>query len=682
MKPALYLDRDAARPGDRVAVHGFGAGRASVGLVRLRGLQGVGLPTGYLEQPIGEATTFTAVQRPVPAGSAAIADEGPAAAADTPWRWRLRVQPTLASGGGQILAWGQAGPRLEQSGLGVRVRWRGAQLRVPIDVDDWTELCIEYAAGSLRIAAEPLGAARWRRSCAEGRCDVAGEAVSGPLSFGRGFNGRIEAPRLEVDGRLVAEWCFADGMRTQQVPGRGPQARALELVNAPRRAVRSSRWDGTQHRWCDAPDHYAAIHFHDDDLADCAWPADGELRIPADADSGIYALRIATDDGVRHAPLFVRDQRAHELLFLASTFSYLAYGNSVWAPPSSCEARHPEEAALARRFGLSLYGRHRDGSGIGQVSRRRPILNLTPSFLGEAIGGQVLLNDDLRVIAWLERCGDPYGVVTDHDLHAEGDAALTGCRVLVTGTHPEYHSRESLHALHRFAARGGRILYMGGNGFYWRVAPLPDAPHVLELRRAEGGVRKWAEAPGEYYHQADGALGGLWRRIGSPPNALVGVGYGAQGFEDDTRAYVRTPASHDPRVAELFDGVAESFGRAGPLGAAAGYELDRCDPTLGSPPHALVVARSLPFGSRTTQAYEELLTPDLAGQDDVVRADVTFCEGEAGGATLAFGSILYAGALEESDGAGRLASNALRRFLDPRPFLFPTRAPDPSPTAG
>jgi hypothetical protein len=36
------------------------------------------------------------------------------------------------------------------------------------------------------------------------------------------------------------------------------------------------------------------------------------------------------------------------------------------------------------------------------------------------------------------------------------------------------------------------------------------------------------------------------------------------------------------------------------------------------------------------------------------------------------GSILFAGRLDEVDGAERLASNALRRFSDMRPFQYPT----------
>jgi hypothetical protein len=43
------------------------------------------------------------------------------------------------------------------------------------------------------------------------------------------------------------------------------------LRNLPTRAVRGSRWSGEETSWRHMPRHYAAIHFHEDDLYDCGW---------------------------------------------------------------------------------------------------------------------------------------------------------------------------------------------------------------------------------------------------------------------------------------------------------------------------------------------------------------------------------------------------------------------------
>lgn len=674
LRPASYLNRWTADPGDRVQIMATGGGAATATLVRLRGLTGERLPTGYREDVIGRPVPLELAARTVPAGSCARTAHGPVVTRDATWCWSLKIFPTLTDRG-TVLAWGDDGPRLAMRDGRIEAVWGGASVAVPIDPRGWTEVAMRFAPGAgMTLEVMPTGPGAWHRSARRARCDAAGGAVAGPLIFGHGFNGKIDGPALAIGGECVARWDFAADMTRQRVPGQGSHGRALALINAPRRAVTSSAWNGAVHDWTIRPDQYAAIHFHDDDLADCLWPVDLELTVPDDAASGIYAIRLESPDGVRHAPVFVRARRRARIAFLASTLSYLAYGNSIWDSRrgTEWERRNLDEATQAERFGRSMYCRHRDGTGIGLVSMRRPILSFTPGFVGEAIGGQVLLNDDLRILAWLDRVGEPYDIVTDHDLHERGTSALSGYDVLVTGVHPEYHSHETLNAIEAFAMRGGRLMYMGGNGFYWRVSTLPDAPHVMEVRRAEGGIRTWEEVPNEYVHQSDGMLGGMWRRLGRPPNRLVGVGYSAQGSEEHTRGYVATAASRDPRAAFLFEGVTGPvIGAAGSLGASVGYEVDRADPALGTPPHALVVARSQPFEGEMSPVNEERLTDVLLTAEDPLRADMVFYEGPCGGAVFSASSVLFAGGLNEVGGAERLASNALRRFADTRPFELP-----------
>src|SRR6516165_5920527 len=168
--------------------------------------------------------------------------------------------------------------------------------------------------------------------------------------------------------------------------------------------------------------------------------------------------------------------------------------------------------------------------------------------------------------------------VTDHDLDREGAALLRPYRAVVTGSHPEYHTPNTLGALQDYVDGGGRLAYLGGNGFYWRIATSPEIPDVLEIRRAEGGIRNWAAEPGEYFHALDAGYGGLWRRNGRPPQMLRGVGFSAQGLFEGSY-YRRMPGADDPRAAWIFDGIEDEiigdFGLSG--GGAAGFELDRAD---------------------------------------------------------------------------------------------------------
>lgn len=150
------------------------------------------------------------------------------------------------------------------------------------------------------------------------------------------------------------------------------------------------------------------------------------------------------------------------------------------------------------------------------------------------------------------------------------------------------------------------------------------------------------------------------------------VGYSAQGIEDDTRPYVATEASNDPRASFMFEGVDRGeIGAEGPVGAAGGYELDRADIHLGTPPHALVVARTASFDGLVNPVNEERLTDRLIDAKEPLGAEITFFEGPQGGATLAVGSVMFAGTLGEGTSAERLVDNALYRFLQPHLFETP-----------
>ncbi len=303
-------------------------------------------------------------------------------------------------------------------------------------------------------------------------------------------------------------------------------------------------------------------------------------------------------------------------------------------------------------------------------SHLRPIVNMKAKAL---LWG---FNADSNITDWLEHTGHAYDVITDEDLHHEGRELLAPYRVVITGSHPEYYSTAMLDELSAYLGEGGRLMYMGGNGFYWRIAFHPTRPGVIEVRRAEDGTRTWIAEPGEYFHSFNGEYGGLWRRLRRPPNRLVGIGFAAQGF-DRSSHYRRLPGSHDPRAAFVFEGVSEKeiigdYGRLG--GGAAGQEIDRCDFALDSPRHTLVLAASEGHTPAMLRTKEEFFVTTPWFEDEKVRADMVFFECPSGGAVFSTGSIAYAGALAHNgydNDIYRITTNVLSRFVDPEPFAVP-----------
>ena len=110
---------------------------------------------------------------------------------------------------------------------------------------------------------------------------------------------------------------------------------------------------------------------------------------------------------------------------------------------------------------------------------------------------------------------------------------------------------------------------------------------MIEVRRAEDGIRTWAAEPGEYYHSFNGEFGGLWRRNGRPPNVVVRrsaspprASTSAPTTGASPAASIRAPRSSSRASTTEIIG---DFGLIG--GGAAGLELDRADHALGTPPN-------------------------------------------------------------------------------------------------
>ena len=112
-------------------------------------------------------------------------------------------------------------------------------------------------------------------------------------------------------------------------------------------------------------------------------------------------------------------------------------------------------------------------------------------------------------------------------------------------------------------------------------------------------------------------------------------------------------------------------------GGAAGIEVDRCDFSKGSPPHAVVVATSEALSDSYYPGPEDIdnASPLIdASQNPNIRADMTFFETPHGGAVFSTGSIAWIGSLSWNsfnNNVSRVTENVLRRFLDDETFEMP-----------
>ncbi len=521
------------------------------------------------------------------------------------------------------------------------------------------------------------------------------------------YNGKIDSPRIfsralsadeierlqqgsdpaEIGGEsLVAAWDFSTDMASAKIRDVGKNGLHGSVINMPMRAVTGHNWDQSVYDFKFAPEQYGAIYFHDDDLEDARWETDFEWAVPENQRSGFYAARLKSGDQEEYIPFFVRPKpgtATAKAAILVPTMTYLAYANERMKSFPIHEAaftdrkivKDPLDVYLEAHpeFAMSIYDLHSDGSGCAYSTRLRPIVNMHPNYRMWLIGGARHLAAELNLVDWLEAKQIDYDVITDEDLHHEGVNLLAHYKVILTGTHPEYWTTPMQAGLESYLDNGGRLMYLGGNGFYWVTAVDPERPHVVEVRRGNGGTRAWNSAPGEQYHSATGEMGGLWRHRGKAPNTVGGIGFSGMGWGAPTPGYVRQPGSFDSRAAFIFEGVGDdeiigNFGTV--LGGAAGDEIDRMDYALGSPPHTLLLATATGHSRKYLPVIEdvlELTTGLIEAQDPNVRADMVYFETPNEGAVWSSGSITWCGSLGHNhyeNNVSRITENVLRKFLE------------------
>ena len=531
------------------------------------------------------------------------------------------------------------------------------------------------------------------------------------------YNGKIDSPRLygraldsdeiealrrgaspsQAAGGLVATWDFSNDPSSDTIVDTSPNRLHGRAVNMPARAMTGPNWTGEHVDFKTAPYSYGAIHFHDDDLEDCCWDVDFAFTVPQGMRSGVYAARLKAGGGAEdYVPFYVVPKACPEsiegageaqsrIAYLFSTNTYLAYGNeqtlnsprvqeiSGLAPGSY--PKHPNDKYIVANGLRSLYDTHSDGSGVCYFSRLQPIVNMRPKvnmpFLLGGKGGPHSLNADLMVVDWMEQKGFAHDVLTDEDLHFDGLPLLSPYKVVLTGCHPEYWTGPMLDAMEAYLAQGGRLMYLGGNGFYWATSINEKRPHVIEVRRPRG-TAPWLSQPGEHYHSTTGELAGHWRARGRAPQKLAGIGFTAQGF-DHNMPYKRMPGSSDPRAAFIFEGIGKDeligdFPSLMLAHGAAGHEIDRVDHSLGTPPHTLTLATATGYSDAYQHVVEEMAGADSKQGGIVeprVRSDMVFFETPNGGAVFSVGSISYMGSLSYNgydNNVSRITENVLRRF--------------------
>jgi N,N-dimethylformamidase len=736
-KPYLlgYSQHLSVRPGAMVDVRvSTQFDSYTVDLVRLRHGDENPAGPGFLEASVGEIIRRTLPGRvqPTPMGSVIRIPPAPFFDVDR-FALRLWFQPTLFDPGQHLVSW------LDDDKRGVELvlapanellaRFPGTDSTItvgPLRLWIWhlIDLAIERSTGwaTLTVRSKPRSPVRPIEMSSSvavslnewevGQCPIIIGGQNQPQSetppeishigtlYGRvadpclwhcdGEN-RLgpswEGPRPPSDApNLIAFWDLGADPRSDLCRDIGPHSHHGRLLNGGTRLVTGPHFADPGIN--PTTETHSAIHLHADDVLDSRWEVDLKVGLPETLEPGIHAIRLAAPDRrvEDHIPLFVRGRSTeHRIAVLFPTNTYTAYGNermnfgTVQLP----DAERADRLQPIDRFieanswlGASLYDEHLDRSGVTRVSRHRPLVTMRPEYRSWLSGDPRHLSADLYLVDWLESHGYRYDVLTDEDLHCEGLAALAPFQVVLTGGHPEYVTGPMLDAIHGYLEQGGRLMYTGGNGFYWVTTVDGRHPEVIEVRRGFAGSRTWESLPGDDRHTATGEIGGLWRHRGRPPNELVGVGFAASGWGGRAGAF-RVIEPVPERASFVFDGVDidRPIGDYGLIMAGCvGDEVDRWDPELGTPTEAMRLATCEDLNDSYVIVVEDTIgtgTDITSTLNPRVRADMTLLPTDNGGSVFSVGTMAWLGSLSHNgydNAVSRITKNVLDRFLQESPI--------------
>ncbi|MET0560661.1 MAG: N,N-dimethylformamidase beta subunit family domain-containing protein [Gaiellaceae bacterium] len=304
--------------------------------------------------------------------------------------------------------------------------------------------------------------------------------------------------------------------------------------------------------------------------------------------SGLYFARLRAADGrVGFAPFVVRPRwlGVHRIAVVLPTLTWQAYNL-----------------------------RDEDGDGIGDswyAAWKVKTVRLGRPYLSRGVPYN-FRRYDLPFLHWLARTEKAVDVLSQSDLESARSARVLASAydLIVFPGHHEYVTLREYDLVEGYRDLGGRLMFLSANNFFWRV------------EKRAGVVRKTR----------------LWRDLGRPEAALIGVQYLANGKAPRRPWIVRRS-----RAASWI--LAGTGLRAGSKLSRGGVEIDRRSPA--SPAGLEVVAE----------------IPDLFGPGKT--AQMTYYETKDGAMVFAAGAFYFTRLAHVDVTTSRILDNLWARLARP-----------------
>jgi hypothetical protein len=358
--------------------------------------------------------------------------------------------------------------------------------------------------------------------------------------------------------------------------------------------------------------------------------------------SGLYYFQARTASGGTFAfPWIVAPARPKSrVAVLASNITWNAYNNFGGRSNYIHPDKLPPTPTVNARLELKRYtdpdNIHYDAHDYAPLSfdRPEPINHIDErEQVIDPIEGRAACHvapAEWRLLAWLEREGFDYDYYAETQLHS-GALNLDDYSVLILSTHPEYWTITMFDRVKSWVfERGGRLMYLGGNGLNCAVEMLDD--HTMRCLNGDARELKRRGLESRFHFSSESEA------------SLLGVVFTDTGIMT-AAPYRVVEASH-----WIFAGTGlqngDLFGHKSQHmrceGGASGHETDKI--SASSPPGIRALAKGT--------------NPDDGG------AELVCFTTHVGGAVFSVGSITYPTCLLVDEQVSQITTNVLRRFLD------------------
>jgi hypothetical protein len=357
--------------------------------------------------------------------------------------------------------------------------------------------------------------------------------------------------------------------------------------------------------------------------------------------SGLYYFHARTRSGAFFSfPWVVAPARpTADIAVLASNITWNAYNNFGGRSNYIHPAGFPPTPTLNARLELKRYTDpdhteyHTDTYVPLSFDRPEPINHIDEDEkVTDPIEGRAACHiapAEWRLLGWLEREGFAYDFYAETQFHF-GTLNLDDYKVLIISTHPEYWSKEMYFRLKSWVfERGGKLMYLGGNGLNCEVEFLDESRVVYLNGDAKEIQERGLESRFHACHESEASLLGV---VCTNAGIMTSAPY--RVIDDSHWIFAGTGL----RNGDLFG--QESLHMRCP-GGASGHETDKVSPS--SPKNVRLLAKGL--------------NPDNGG------AEIVYFQTASGGAVFSVGSISYPSSILVDDAVSRITANVLGRFL-------------------